>query len=69
MSTKTATSTRTGFKYFFWVTLGEVLAYAVTAIPALSLPPKWEPFKPLLGIVLGGIGKMIASYVVTENNV
>ncbi len=68
MSTKTAVTTRTGIKFYFWVGLGELVAYAVTAIPLLSLPPNWEPYKPLIGIVLGGIGKMIASYLATENN-
>jgi len=66
MPTKTAVTAQTGFKLYFWMTVGEIVVYAGGHLGLIPLPPKYEYLRPFLGIVIGGIGKMIASYVATE---
>ena len=68
MSTKSAVTDRTGFKFYFWATLVEIVAYTAGHLGILPLPPKYESLRPLIGLVIGGIGKMIASYVATQGD-
>jgi len=69
MTTKTAASIRTGWKFIFWTCVGAVVVALLTNINALPLGPKWEWLRPALAAILGAIGKSLATYAATDNGI
>lgn len=66
METKATVTALTGWKVTFWMGLGEAIAFLTQNITVLHLPAKYEGLVPFIGIGLGIVGKMIASYVATQ---
>ena len=65
--TKTSVAVNTGWKFAFWTTIGEAVAYLSQNIGVLHLPTKYAGLVPFIGMALAMVGKMIASFLATEN--
>ena len=63
--TKATVAAKSGWKAAFWIGVGEAVAYLSQNIAILQLPPKYQCLVPFIGIALGIIGKMVASYIAT----
>lgn len=66
MTTRTTTTVKTGWKAFFWMAVGELVVYASQHLDVFRVPEKYQDLLPFIGILLGIIGKMAASFVATE---
>lgn len=65
---KLQAASKTGVKFLFWTALGGAVAAVLTNIGALPLPEKYEALRSIIAIVLGAIGKSIATYVATSED-